>query len=86
MLLMGLKAVCPKRSTSRPAPGHRFTSICCGIWAITKPDQVWVSDITYIPRQHGFLFLTADMDLYSRNGTCRAAASGLKHLSWVVCF
>lgn len=35
--------------------------------AITKPDQVWASDITYIPLQHGFLYLTAVMDLYSRN-------------------
>ena len=86
MLLMGLKAVCPKRSTSRPAPGHKVYPYLLRNMAITKPDQVWASDITYIPRQHGFLFLTADMGLYSRNGTCRAAASGLKHLSWVVCF
>jgi putative transposase len=34
--------------------------------AITKPDQVWTSDITYIPLQHGFLYLAAVMDLYSR--------------------
>ena len=35
--------------------------------AITRPDQVWASDITYIPLQHRFLYLTAVMDLYSHN-------------------
>ena len=34
--------------------------------AITRPDQVWASDITYIPLRHGFLYLTAIMDWYSR--------------------
>ena len=32
MRLMDLEAVCPKRSTSRPALATRFTRICCGIW------------------------------------------------------
>ena len=63
----GLEAVCPKRSTSRPAPGHKVYPYLLRNMAITKPDQVWASDITYIPLQHGFLYLTAVMDLYSRN-------------------
>ncbi len=67
MRLMGLEAVCPKRSTSRPAPGHKVYPYLLRNMAITKPDQVWASDITYIPLQHGFLYLTAVMDLYSRN-------------------
>ena len=66
MRLMGLEAVCPKRSTSRPAPGHKVYPYLLRNMAITKPDQVWASDITYIPLQHGFLYLTAVMDLYSR--------------------
>jgi putative transposase len=34
---------------------------------IVRPNHVWASDITYIPMQHGFLYLTAVMDLFSRN-------------------
>ncbi len=67
MRLMGLKAVRPKRSTSRPAPGHKVYPYLLRDLAITRPDQVWASYITYIPLQHGFLYLTAVMDLYSRN-------------------
>ena len=67
MRLLGLEAVCPKRSTSRPAPGHKVYPYLLRNMAITRPDQVWASDITYIPLQHGFLYLTAVMDLYSRN-------------------
>ena len=67
MRLMGLEAVRPKRSTSRPAPGHKVYPYLLRDLAITRPDHVWASDITYIPLQHGFLYLTAVMDLYSRN-------------------
>jgi putative transposase len=49
----------PKRSTSRPAPGHKVYPYLRRGLAITRPDQIWASDITYIPLQHGFLYLTA---------------------------
>ena len=55
MRLLGLEAVFPKRSTSRPAPGHKVYPYLLRNLAITRPDQVWASDITYIPLQHGFL-------------------------------
>ena len=67
MRLLGLEAVRPKRSTSRPAPGHKVYPYGLRNIAITKPDQVWAIDITDIPLQQGFLYLTAVMDLYSRN-------------------
>jgi putative transposase len=67
MRLLGLEAVCPKRSTSRPAPGHKIYPYLLRNLPIVRPDQVWASDITYIPMQHGFLYLTAVMDLFSRN-------------------
>ena len=67
MRLLGLAAVCPKRSTSRPAPGHKIYPYLLRNLRITRPDQVWASDITYIPLQHGFLYLPAVMDLFSRN-------------------
>jgi len=67
MRLMGLEGVCPKRSTSRPAAGHKIYPYLLRDLEIIRPDQVWATDITYIPLQHGFLYLTAVMDLYSRN-------------------
>ena len=67
MRLMGLEGVRPKRSTSRPAPGHKGYPYLLRGLAITRPDQVWASDITSIPMQHGCLYLTAVMDLDSRN-------------------
>lgn len=67
MGLLGLEAACAKRSTSRPAPGHKIYPYLLRNLPIVRPDQVWASDITYIPMQHGFLYLTAVMDLFSRN-------------------
>ena len=67
MRLLGLEAIFPKRSTSRPAPGHKIYPYLLRNLAISHPNHVWASDITYIPMQHGFLYLTAVMDLYSRN-------------------
>lgn len=67
MRLMGIEGIHRKRSTSRPAPGHKVYPYLLRNITITRPDQVWASDITYIPLQHGFLYLTAVMDLYSRN-------------------
>ena len=67
MRLLGLEAVYPKRSTSRPAPGHKVFPYLLRNLEISRPNHVWASDITYIPMQHGFLYLTAVMDLFSRN-------------------
>jgi putative transposase len=67
MRLLGLEAIYPKRSTSRPAPGHRIYPYLLRNLEISGPNHVWASDITYIPMQHGFLYLTAVMDLFSRN-------------------
>ena len=62
MRLMGLQAVYPKPRTSRTVPGHkRYPCPLSGI-PITRPCQVWSSDITYVPSQHGFMYLAAIMD------------------------
>ncbi len=66
MRLMGLEAVGVKRRTTRPAAGHKIYPYLLRNLAITRPDQVWASDITYIPLRHGFLYLTAVMDWFSR--------------------
>ena len=66
MRVMGLEAVFPKRRTTRPAAGHKIHPYLLRNLEITRPDQVWSSDITYVPLRHGFLYLVAVIDWYSR--------------------
>ena len=66
MRLMGIEAIYPRRRTTRPAAGHKIYPYLLRNVAITRPDQVWSTDITYVPMYHGFLYLVAVMDWYSR--------------------
>jgi len=66
MQVMGLKAIYRRPRTSAPAPGHRIYPYLLGGMEITRPDQVWAADITYIPMARGFLYLVAIMDWCSR--------------------
>jgi len=66
MRLMGLEAMVPRPGTSRPAPGHKVYPYLLRRLAITRPNQVWAADITYIPMARGFLYLVAIMDWASR--------------------
>ena len=66
MRIMGLKAIyrCPR--TSKPASGHKIYPYLLDGMKITRPNQVWAADITYIPMARGFLYLVAIIDWYSR--------------------
>jgi len=66
MRLMGIEAIYPKRRTTWPRAGHKIYPYLLRNVAITRPDQVWSTDITYVPMRHGFLYLVAVMDWYSR--------------------
>jgi putative transposase len=66
MRWMGLEAIYQKRRTTRPGAGHQIYPYLLRNMAITRPDQVWSTDITYIPLRHGFLYLVAVIDWYSR--------------------
>jgi putative transposase len=66
MRLMGIAGATPKRSTTKPTKGHRIFPYLLRNVAISHPDQVWSTDITYVPLRHGFVYLTAVMDWYSR--------------------
>ena len=62
MKLMRLQAIYPKRKTSTPAPGDkRYPYLLRGL-KITRPGQVWSTDITYVPLQQGFMYLVAVVD------------------------
>jgi len=66
MHIMGLKAIYRRPRTSTPGPGHKIYPYLLGGMKITRPNQVWAADITYIPMARGFLYLVAIIDWYSR--------------------
>jgi len=66
MRKMGIEAIGCKRRTTRPAVGHKIYPYLLRNVEIFRPDQVWSTDITFIPLRHGFLYLVAVMDWFSR--------------------
>jgi len=66
MGLMGIEAIYPKKRLSVKNPEHRIYPYLLRGLKITHPNQVWSTDITYIPMASGFMYLVAVIDLYSR--------------------
>lgn len=66
MRLMGLEAVYPKPRLSVGGAGHKVYPYLLRNAAIERVNQVWSTDITYIPMPKGFMYLTAVIDWYSR--------------------
>ena len=66
MRAMGMRAIYRRPSASRSAPEHRVYPYLLRNARITRPNQVWASDITYLPMARGFLYLVVVMDWYSR--------------------
>jgi putative transposase len=66
MARMGLRAIYQKPRTTVPHPEHRKYPYLLRDLAIDRPNQVWCSDITYIPMRKGFLYLVAVMDWHTR--------------------
>jgi putative transposase len=66
MRRMGIEAIYRRPNTSKPAPGHRIYPYLLRGVAITRPNQVWAMDITYIPIARGFVYLAAVVDWFSR--------------------
>jgi putative transposase len=66
MRKMSIEAIYRRPNTSKPAPGHRIYPYLLRGLAITRPNQVWAMDITYIPMVRGFVYLAAVVDWFSR--------------------
>jgi putative transposase len=66
MRTMGLRAIYQEPRTSQPHPDHKVYHYLLRNLAVKQPNQVWCTDITYIPIKRGFLYLVAIMDWYSR--------------------
>lgn len=66
MRLMGIIAIYPKPRTSLANKAHVVYPYLLKNITIERPNQVWVSDITYLPMHRGFCYLVAIMDLFSR--------------------
>ena len=66
MQRMGMEAIYCRPRTSIPAPGHKIFPYLLRELTIDRANQVWASDITYIPMDRGFLYLAAIMDWFAR--------------------
>jgi putative transposase len=59
MKKMAIEAIYRRPNTSKPAPGHKIYPYLLRKLAVTRPNQVWATDITYIPMARGFVYLIA---------------------------
>ena len=66
MTKMGIEAIYRKRNTSQPHPAHRIYPYLLRDLVIDRPNQVWATDLTYIPMRRGFVYLVAIIDWATR--------------------
>ncbi len=66
MKRMGIEAIYRRPNTSKPAPGHKIYPYLLRGVTIERPNQVWATDISYIPMRRGFVYLAAVVDVATR--------------------
>ena len=66
MKRMGIEAIYRRRNSSKPAPGHKIYPYLLRGVKVERPNQVWATDITYIPMARGFVYLVAVVDWFTR--------------------
>lgn len=66
MKRMGIEAIYRRPNTSKPAPGHKIYPYLLRGMKVERPNQVWATDIGYIPMRRGFVYLVAVVDVASR--------------------
>ena len=78
MLRMGIEALAPQPGTSKRAPGNKIYPYLLRQLAIIHANQVWALDTTYIAMAHGFVYLTAVVDVASRKVLAHKVATTLE--------
>jgi putative transposase len=66
MKRMGIEALYRRPRTTKPTPGHTIYPYLLRGMEVTRPNQVWAMDITYIPMARGFVYLAVVLDWFSR--------------------
>jgi putative transposase len=66
MRRMGMEALYRRPCTTKPEPGHKIYPYLLRGVEVTRPNQVWAMDITYIPMARGFVYLAVVLDWFSR--------------------
>ena len=80
MQRMGIEALCPQPGTSKAHLGHKIYPYLLRKLGITRSNQVWALDTTYIPMTRGFVYLTAAVDVASRKVLAHKVA-----ITWEAC-
>jgi putative transposase len=75
MRLMGIEALYRKPKTTKRHPGHKVYPYLLRNLAVTRPNQAWAMDITYIPMARGFIYLAAVVDWFSRRVLSRKVST-----------
>jgi putative transposase len=78
MQRMGIEALAPQPGTSKAAPGNKVYPYLLRHVSITRANQVWALDTTYIPMARGFVYLTAVVDVASRKALAHKVAITLE--------
>ena len=81
MRRMGIEALAPQPGTSKPTPGHKIFPYLLRNLAISRANQVWALDTTYIPMARGFVYLTAVVDVASRKVLAHKTAITLEAIN-----
>ena len=85
MRILGLAGMTPGPNTSRPHPQHKVYPYLLRGVVVTRPNQVWSTDITYIRLTHSFVYLAAVIDWYSRRVLSWRISNTLDTAFWVDC-
>ena len=78
MRRMGIEALAPQPGTSKAQPGHKIYPYLLRKLAVTRANQVWALDTTYIPMARGYVYLTAVVDVASRRTLAHKVAITLE--------
>ena len=83
MRRMGIEAIYRRPNTSKPAPGHRIYPYLLRGLTINRLNQVWATDISYIPMARGFVYLTAVMDWFTRRILAWRLSNTMEASFWI---